>query len=422
MVKLMTITTLHRPEAALVLDGERLVIDHLVVTDRDVLALVASVAEAEQVEVVTRALAVGARGLMTMGLGIDVAAVDTRVRQTLVTVADETERRIGLLLETAQDALTRQFDPELRSSLLAKGMAEFTAWREDLLGRLDPAQEGSHTTAFLNRLADLVGAGGDLERRLAEALDPDSDGSALHRLAAAIDARFADLRDLIIHRRGVDEGRAVEAGRGTAQGIAHEDRVEAWVRTWAAGIGGCVVERTGNAAGALGSGAKVGDVVVTLPDGHRIAIEAKNQIVIGLGGKEGILKELDRAMDNRRADAAVCISARDAYPAEVGLLGVYGNRVLAVDDDGTMTAVALRLAQATIAASATGALSVVDLTTLNDAVASIRKLAEQLRSARATLTTVRRSVDGLSDSLGELRADLLDRVSAIERATAAPVG
>ena len=414
----MTVTTLRLPETTIRIEDGHLVIEHLVVSDRDVLALVESVAEDERAEMVTRALSVGARGLMTMGLGIDVASVDGRVRQTLVSVADEAERRIGALLDTAQQAFTKQFDPEQRTSLTSKAMAEFAALQKDLLGRLDPAIEGSATTTFLSRLAELVGHGGDLEHRLTEALDPGTDGSALNRVSAAIDGRFTELRDLIVHQHGVDEGRVAEAARGTAHGIAFEDQVEAWARTWAARVRGCVVERTGLIVGPLG---KVGDVVVTLPTGYRIVIEAKNLATIGLSGKDGILKELDRAIDNRDAHAAVCISGRDAFPTEVGTLGLYGNRILAVDDDGAMTSVALTLAQAAIVTAAAGRADRVDVAAVNDEVVSIRKLADQLRSARGTLTGVRKSVDGLSDTLGELRSDLLERASGIERAVATAV-
>jgi hypothetical protein len=412
----MTISALRRSDASIRVEEGTLVIDHLVVVDRDVVALIETVSPEERAEMLTRALSVGARGLMTMGLGIDVASVDGRVRQTLLSVTDDLERRVAGLLASAQQAVSRQFDPDQRTSLVAKAVAELDGLKEEFLGGLDPDRDGSATTEFLARLGGLLGDGGDLERRLAEALDPDSDGSALQRVTATLESRFGELRDLIVHQHGVAEGRAEEAARGTAHGLAFEDRVEAWARTWASAVGGCVVERTGLTSGALG---KVGDVVVTLPDGARIVVEAKNQATIGLAGKDGILKELDRAIDNRDAQAAVCISGRPAFPSEVGSLGVYGTRVLAVDDDGTMTGVALTLARAAIAASATSAAGDIDVAAVTDEVTSIRKLADQLRTARATLTSVRKSVDGLGDTLGDLRSDLLDRTAAIERALAA---
>jgi len=411
----MTISALRRNDASIRLEEGVVVVDHLVVADRDVLALVETVAPEDRAEMLARALSVGARGLMTMGLGIDVASVDGRVRQTLLSVTDDLERRVTDLLAATQQAVTRQFDPDQRTSLVARAVTELTGLKEEFLGGLDPDRDGSATTAFLARLDGLLGDGGDLERRLAEALDPESDGSALQRVTATVEARFGELRDLIVHQRGVEEGRAEEAARGTAHGLAFEDRVETWARAWAATIGGCIVERTGLASGTLG---KVGDVVVTLPDGARIVVEAKNQATIGLAGKDGILKELDRAIDNREAQAAVCISGRPAFPAEVGSLGVYGSRILAVDEDGTMTGIALTLARVAIAASARSASGDIDVAGVADEVASIRKLADQLRTARATLTTVRKSIDALGDQLGDLRSDLLDRTSAIERALA----
>jgi len=83
--------------------------------------------------------------------------------------------------------------------------------------------------------------------------------------------------------------------------------------------------------------------------------------------------------------------------------------------------VALTLAQAAIVTAAAGRADSVDVAAVSDEVASIRKLADQLRSARGTLTGVRKSVDGLSDTLGELRSDLLERASGIERAVATAV-
>jgi hypothetical protein len=150
----MTVATLRIPGTEVLLEDDHLVVEHLVVADRDVLALVGSVPAGERVEVVARALSVGARGLMTMGLGIDVASVDGRVRQTLVSVADEAERRIAML-DTAQQAFARQFDPEQRNSPPPRQWPS-SPRPTGLLGRLDPALR-SATTTFLTRLTDLVG-------------------------------------------------------------------------------------------------------------------------------------------------------------------------------------------------------------------------------------------------------------------------
>lgn len=396
-------------------EGDVVRIDGLALVDPDLTALLAVHDSAEWPALVERVLSVGARGLATMGIGIDLTAVDERVRSTLTTLTDEAERRFAAVLEQGRSAMSTDLDPDLRTSLVSRIVDEFAGWRDGFLGSIDPAVEGSHTTRFLTRLGELLGPDGALEQRIAQALDPTGDGSALRALVDSMDARFQELRDLVVHQHGVDAGRTAEAEKGTAQGLTFEDEVENALRAWASGIGGCVVERTGTVTGSIPN-CKVGDFVVHLPEGARIAIEAKNHVSIGLTGKDGILDELDRAKTNREAGAAVCISRRDAFPGEVGRFGAYGDRVLVVDEgDGTMTAVALQWARARLAADAAGRDHQIDAARLAERVATIRRLADTLRTSRSSLTTIRKGVDDLSERLGTLRTELLDQVDSLER-------
>lgn len=407
-------------DGSIALTGATITIHGLVVVDADLAALLNRAPVDEHPAIVRRALAVGARGLATMGVGVDLQAIDERVRETLGRLTDDAERRLGDVLADGRRAMTEAFDPEHRSSLMARVVGELASLRDGFLGRIDPEAADSHTNAFLARLATVIGPDGAIEQRILDALDPRTEGSALGELAATVDARLADLRDLIVHGQGVAAGRAAEAARGTAQGVEFEDEVEVTLRTWAAGAGGCVIERTGRTTGSLGAQAAVGDFVVTLPEGRRIVVEAKNQATLALTGANGILGELDRAIANRSADAAVCVSRRDAFPAEVGGFGVYGNKVLVVDDgDGVMTAVALRWVRAMVAATAAGREQRIDLAVIADRVAAIRRTAESLKGARTSLTAIKSGVEGLHDRLGELRHDLLDQVADIERELAA---
>lgn len=406
---------IHLETPAIEIEGARARVDGLLIDDPDAVGLLATASPEDRPELLHRIIAVGARGLTTMGVGIDIAAIDARVQRVVGAATDEAQRTITAILDNARTSLAEQFDPEQRSSILSRALADFSTWRDGFVADLDPGIDGSTATQLLDRLQRLVGEDGALDTRLSEALDLDADGSALARLAAGMEAGFAELRRDLARAQGTDDGRAAEAERGTAHGLVFEDVVEAAVRRWAMGRPGTIVERTSGATGSLDARSLVGDLVVTLPTGARIVVEAKRQARITLTGPSGILTELDRAATNRQADAAVCISGRDAFPAEVGHFNVYGDRVLAVDEgDGAMTAVAMQWAAASLATRADGG-AALDAGAVADRVDRIRKAAESLKGARQSVTTIRGSLEGLYELLGTLRGDLLDQVDDLAR-------
>jgi hypothetical protein len=417
-----TVHPLPGPEESVLLDGDRVTITSLHVEDRALADLLRGASPGDRAATAARALEVGARSLLAGGVGIDVDAVDARVQRTLASVTEEAERRIGMLLTEGERAFQESFDPGRRTSLVARALDDFGTWRDEVLAGLDPDRAGSRTTVFLERMNALLGPGGALESRLTEALDPSAEGSAMARLTAVIDAGMQDLRDLLVRDEGHAAGRAEEAAKGTRQGFDYEDVVEAIVRAEAAALGGCVVERTAAEPGALHN-AKVGDFVVTLPGGQRVVVEAKHQASLTLAGRDGVLAELDRAIANREADAAVCVSGKPAFPAEVGTFNVYGNRVLVVDDgDGTMLSVALRWAVATARAAGGAGAGTVDPALLTDRVERIKALGTRFTTAQRQLTDVATSVQGVKDLLAGTRRDLLELTDDLQHAVGRPAG
>ncbi len=369
-------------------------------------------------ETVGRALAVGARGLVTMGLGVNLEDMDARVRLALDDVVSRAQACSNDVLEAGRKALASDLDPEVRSSLVGKALAELATARDGLLAGLDPRLADSQAARFISEVTELLGPDGQLEQRLRDALDPDADGSGLARFASSVEARFQELRDLIMKERG----RAEEAERGTAKGAAFEDLLEERLRVAGRGLGGCIVERSSRVAGRLGPEAFVGDLVLTLPTGSRVVIEAKNTATLVLNGKSGVLAELDRAMANRDAEFAICVSAQAAYPGEVGFFAVYGNRVLVVDDgSGELLTVALRWAAAAVAASGLGTGADLDAATVLDRLDRLRSLAQRFSTAKRTLTDVRSSIEAVRDQLDGMRADLLDGVDDLCREIQAAV-
>ncbi len=411
----MTVTplpeTTQNVRSSVDLDHDRVEIAGLAFEDPAVAELLRAHPPEQWEAVVVRALATGARGLLSMGLTVDIAGIDERVRATLEAVTSEAERCANGLMVAGQQAVTAQLDPNTRSSMMARALDDFAARRDELLTSLDPDRIDSHSARLIKGLTDVLGPGGLLETRFRQLLDPDDGASVLTGLRTAVDSGFRELRDLLMESRG----RALEADRGTSKGFDFEDQVEDILRTASRPLG-AIVERTSTQGGELGPDVLVGDFVVTLPSAAAIAVEAKNTRTLTLAGPTGILAELDRAADNRGAAVAVCVSAQPAFPAEVGPFGIYGNRILVVDDgDGLMLSAALRLA-AQMANAASSTAASIDTAAVRELLDTLRRLARRFSSMKKSLSDIMSSVDSVRSGLDAMRNEMLDVVADIERA------
>jgi hypothetical protein len=335
----------------------------------------------ERERLVSDALSTGARGLMSMGLGLRVEDLDARLRSAASAASSEALRQLEVAVAKAARGLEAGID----------------------LGRSD-----SHSTRFLGEVQALLGPEGRLLAGFRAALDPQGD-SPLAVAYSELRGELALLRDEVM--RG--QGRAEEALRGTAKGVEFEERLDQVLRQAAKAVG-AIVEYIARSPGSLSTGAVVGDYLLTLADGCRVVVEVKNQQAIALGGKNGILMELDRAAINRDAQAALCISAQPAYPAEVGAFGTYGTRVLVVDDgEGTMITAGLRWIIASLAAK--GSANAVDVNFIQDGLQRLRTVCQRFASQRAALTDVAKSVDKVSEGLNDMRNEVMGLVDELIR-------
>lgn len=357
-------------------------IDGLETADPAVLGLLAGVDEArERARLVSDALSTGARGLISMGLGIRVEDLDARLRSAAAAATAEALRQLETAVTRAAQGLEAGID----------------------LGRSD-----SHSARFLTELQSMLGPDGRMMAGLRAALDPQGD-SPLAVAYSALRHEVLLLRDELL--RG--QGRAEEAVKGTAKGVRYEESLDRTLRQAAKSLG-AIVEYTARESGRLSSSAVVGDYLITLADGYRVVIEVKDQQSIALGGKHGIIAELDRAMINRDAQAAMCISARTAYPAEVGGFGAYGNKVLVIDDgDGTMITAGLRWVTALLGLRASG--DEVDLAPVSEGLQRLRMVCQKFTSQRASLTDIAKSVDRVSESIGDMRHEVLSLIEDLIR-------
>lgn len=397
--------------AITVTEGEVIVSD-LVLTERAVVEHLRALAPEQRAPELIRAIGIGLHGLATATMRATVDEMETRVRNIITSAAVAAETCLDTAVNAGRSELAAQLDPEVRSSLTARAVAELEQVHQETLARLDPDRAGSHTAKLVGAVTEMLGPGGQLAQRLADVFDSTEAEHGLGRLLDSMDRRFLEIRDLLVgeHRR------REEAARGTAKGIEFEDALEEILREEARSLTGCVVERTGSRSGTLGPDARVGDFVVTLPEGTRIAVEAKNASKITLGGSTGILSELDRAMGNRKATWALCVSHQEAFPHEVGSFGIYGNRILIVDQgDGTLTRVALRW----IAAAVRGASlrdESVDTAGALDKLDRIRGLAQTFSRSKKVLATAQSGLETVRAELDSLRSELLDLVDDATRA------
>ncbi len=164
---------------------------------------------------------------------------------------------------------------------------------------------------FDQRMNDIFEPNGTMDDKLVEhfgqdgkvikkIFDPDTEGTPLNRLKAALHDEIVEIRDKIMEQKG----REIEAMHGTQKGIEFEDFCQPFLEKTARSCFD-IVERTGTAT-TEGSTSKKGDFLATLKgSGKKIIFEMKRRQEISV---PEIKRELNKAMETRNADYAVLIS------------------------------------------------------------------------------------------------------------------
>lgn len=396
-----------RTDGGVIVTDDGVVIHRLSCADGTVATVLGRLPAEDRPEAVRRMLGIGARALAETAVGVDLIAVDERVTQSLDRATREAEDRVRAIVGEAERIMRGSLDPATRTSAMGQALAELERVQGEIVESLDPGRTDSHVARVVRSLEATFGPGGQLEARLEAAFDPNAGDGGLAAFRREMESRFAELRELLAEHRG----RRQEAETGTRKGFEFEDRIEERLRELARPLG-ATVSRTSDRSGAIRD-CLVGDLVVTLPGDIRIVVEVKNTVRVGLDGAGGILSELDRALSNREAAFAVCVSANDAFPAEVGHFGVYGNRILVVDDgEGTALDVALRWAVAA-ARSGTRATDTVDTERLLESTDRIRRMVRTFSTHRRALTDSIDSLGRVRDGLDDLRREMLVEIDDI---------
>ena len=244
-------------------------------------------------------------------------------------------------------------------------------------------------------------------------LDPDRDGTPLNRLRTAMHADLSEIKDAVAMKRG----RSEEAKKGTQKGWEFEEMCEPEICSMADAHSD-TVESTGGSAGDLGA-SKKGDFVVTIGGTERkIVFEMKHRADMTI---PEIRKQLNGAMENRRADYAVLVSRnKDALPKEAGWFNEYdGNKLVCAisetdEDEENMWVVriAYRWARLRVASSAEKELGV-DPEAVTQGVREIEASLRRMGTVTAQCKTIAGSAKKIEDVMREEETKIRDKIEDI---------
>ena len=279
----------------------------------------------------------------------------------------------------------------------------------------------------IDRILDPNGEfAGLLERHFGESgtiktvLDPDREDTPLNRLRTAIHTELSEIKDAVVMQKGYLDA----AKKGTQKGVEFEETCEPEICSMAEAHSD-MVESTGSAAGNLGR-SKKGDFVVTIGGTEkRIVFEMKHRVDMVL---PEIRRQLNEAMENRRADYAVLVSRnRDALPKEAGWFNEYdGNKLVCAvsetDEDGEnmwVVRIAYRWARLRVASGAEKELSV-DPEAITQ---GIREIESSLRRMKAVITQCRAitaSAEKIEDVMKGEEKKIRDKIDDIIHSMSRP--
>ena len=244
-------------------------------------------------------------------------------------------------------------------------------------------------------------------------LDPEGKDTPLSKLRTAMLADLSAIKDAVMVKRGQSE----EAKKGTQKGLKFEEMCEPEICSMA-DVHSDAVESTGGSVGDLGT-SKKGDFVVTIGGTEkRIVFEMKHKA--GMTIPE-IRRQLNGAMENRRAEYAVLVSRnRAALPKEAGWFNEYdGNKLVCAvsetdEDEENMWVVrmAYRWARLRVASSAEKELSV-DPEAVTQGVREIEASLRRMGTITAQCKTIAGSAKKIEDVMKEEETKIRDKIEDI---------
>ena len=400
-------------QPAVRIDGDRIVVERLVLADAALASSLAERDEADRPALVERALRIGLLALQDAATSMDTDVVrrefDKLIAQT--SAANEQAAR------AVEDVLRANFaDGDGR---LPRTLERFLGDRGALRTFVTDLFDETKRDSAIGRIGGLLGQyfDGDASK-LAVLLDPTRLGSPLHQFRVEINAGFKDVMERLAAIEAASKARADERSRGTAKGGDFEDLLAGMLGELARGSGD-LVDRTGTETGAV-VGSKKGDFVITLDAkltrgaDLRIVVEAKDRAM----SQRAMRDELREARENRGAAVAVAAWTPAHAPSGGAPFAIVGEDVHVVVDpaapDPAYLEAAIRLARLLALAQLADRDVEVDAAAIRKALIGVRQELETIRAFKTQLTSVSETAKAVWMGLDTLRTAILARVAEAE--------
>ncbi len=401
-------------EARVRVDGERIVVDHLVLADAAAAAWLAAQPMDDHALLVERALKIGLTAIQSVGVTLNLDAV----RAEFDRFADQSRAANDQAAQALEQVLRMNFaDGDGR---LPRTLESFLGDRGKLRTMVDELFDPAKRDSAIGRIATMLERyfDGDASK-LASLLDPTRLGSPLYQFRDEVAKGFEALQAKLAALEAAQSARAGERARSAAKGGDFEDLLESMLGEVARGAND-LLERTGTEAGDAGR-SKKGDFVLTIdPEvargaDVRIVVEAKDRVISGRAMRE----ELREAKTNRDARIALVVFSAEHAPTGIAPFDLRAGDVYAVIDpaqpDQATLEAAVKLARLLAMASSREIEAEVDVAEIRRSLTAIREALETVRGLKTQLTSIATTSSGVSAGLDKLREAILGWIANAER-------
>ena len=404
-----------RPDTApqVRVDGDRIVVERLILADPVLAASLAEREPGERPAVVERALRIGLLALQDAATAVDVDVVRREFEKLVAQTTAVNEQAA----RAVEDVLRANFaDGDGR---LPRTLEKFLGDRGELQQFVNELFDETRRDSAIGRIGGLLGQYFDGDRsKVAQLLDPTRLGSPLHQFRQEIAEGFKGVHERLTSLEAASRARADERSRSAAKGGDFEDLLEDLLGTFARGAGD-LVDRTANETGSR-LGSKKGDFVLTIDPrlargtDLRVVIEAKDRAM----SQRAMREELREARENRDASVAVAVWTPAHAPTGIAPFAMVGDDVHVVVDpeapDAAYLEAAMRLARLLALASLQEREVDVDAAAIGRALTGVREQLDAIRALKTQLTSVSNATKAVWTGLDTLRTGILARVAEAE--------